>query len=634
MTTTEKATNSEPATDTLKITSAPDLQIVKTGTLHPEIVGVATHMDEGDKITYTLVATNLGDVTLRDVSISDPNVTLGTCTPAQPAVLANGQTLSCTAEHFLSSAEAAAVSYSNTATVKGTLYDEEPGGLTDSDTETLPLNQAYAIGIKKLVSNIGPFKLGDDIEYTITATNLGSNELTKVTITDPKVVLGTCAPTALVPGAKLTCTASHTVTIADVNAGYYKNKATVTSKQLDETTAGPTAEDEITVAVKQNASIDLFKEIVSDGPYVEGSLIRYEISAKNTGDQTLENVTIADSGATFNPVCSPVTLAPGEIVTCTASYQVLASDMTQGGYRNTASVTSTLVVGGAGPTDSATKTVVTAQPKIKLDKVGVLADANINGRADTGELINYSFTVTNDGSVTLTNVTLSDIVGGITITGGPTIATLAAKGSPGDVDSTTFHGSYALKQSDIDAGSFTNTAIVTGYPPVGSPVSATDVDLQDTLSKPAITLVKTGTVNKGADSRVDVGDTITYSFVVTNTGNVELHDVVLTDTKFTVTGSSIGNLGIGVSVTLNHTYTLTQADVDAGHYANTASVSGFSPLPANVKVTATSDVDKDLPADKQITLLKTGTYSDFNGSLREDAGIRFRILFTLPTPVM
>jgi hypothetical protein len=72
--------------------------------------------------------------------------------------------------------------------------------------------------------------------------------------------------------------------------------------------------------------------------------------------------------------------------------------------------------------------------------------------------------------VTLTNVTLVDTVGGVTINGGP-IASLA----PAAVDSTTFTGSYTITQGDIDAGSFTNTATAGGDCPQ-SPACATDTD--------------------------------------------------------------------------------------------------------------------------------------------------------------
>ena len=78
-----------------------------------------------------------------------------------------------------------------------------------------------------------------------------------------------------------------------------------------------------------------------------------------------------------------------------------------------------------------------------------------------GDTINYAFTVTNTGDVTLTDVTLDDDTAAVS--GGP-IATMA----PGDVDSTTFTATYVITQADVDAGEVVNTATVTGDDPDGN----------------------------------------------------------------------------------------------------------------------------------------------------------------------
>lgn len=44
-------------------------------------------------------------------------------------------------------------------------------------------------------------------------------------------------------------------------------------------------------------------------------------------------------------------------------------------------------------------------PALRLDKAaGPLQDRNHNGRADAGDVIRYSFTLTNTGNVTLTGL--------------------------------------------------------------------------------------------------------------------------------------------------------------------------------------------------------------------------------------
>ena len=97
-------------------------------------------------------------------------------------------------------------------------------------------------------------------------------------------------------------------------------------------------------------------------------------------------------------------------------------------------------------------------------KSGTYNDFNNDGFVNVGDKIYYIFAVTNVGNVTLTGITISDP--DATITGGP-IVSLA----PGAVDTTTFTGEYTLTQLDINAGTFTNTATVTGTPPSGPNVT-------------------------------------------------------------------------------------------------------------------------------------------------------------------
>jgi hypothetical protein len=68
-------------------------------------------------------------------------------------------------------------------------------------------------------------------------------------------------------------------------------------------------------------------------------------------------------------------------------------------------------------------------------------------------------------------------------------------------------------------------------------------------------------------------DVITYTFAVTNTGNTTLTNVVVTDPMIglTITGNPIATLAVGASSSvIKGTYTITQADIDAGKVVNTA----------------------------------------------------------------
>jgi hypothetical protein len=88
----------------------------------------------GDIITYTLVAKNTGNVTLHDVSISDPKLGTLTCTPNQPTILAPNGTLSCTGTYTIQAADLTVFSVTNTATVNGKGPQDQPVSATATAT--------------------------------------------------------------------------------------------------------------------------------------------------------------------------------------------------------------------------------------------------------------------------------------------------------------------------------------------------------------------------------------------------------------------------------------------------------------------------------------------------------------------
>jgi len=118
------------------------------------------------------------------------------------------------------------------------------------------------------------------------------------------------------------------------------------------------------------------------------------------------------------------------------------------------------------------KSATSCFASILLTKTGIL-DLSIVPPATTaeaGDQISYNFTVTNAGNVTLTNVMVTDLV--VIVSGGA--ITLA----PGETDNTNFTAIYTIQPDDILAGTFTNTATVTGYDPDGNEVADTDDDTQ------------------------------------------------------------------------------------------------------------------------------------------------------------
>src|SRR4029077_6470756 len=154
----------------------------------------------------------------------------------------------------------------------------------------------------------------------------------------------------------------------------------------------------------------------------------------------------------------------------------------------------------------------------------------------------------------------------------PATASLAPGGS------ITCSATDTLAQADIDAGSVTNHA--TGHGKFG----ATTIDSNQataTVTIPqtaSLSLSKSGPLPPDVvapNSRADVGDTITYSYTLTNTGNVTLTSPFsIGDDTVTVSCPPTASLAPGGSITCSATDTLAQADIDAGSVTNHATGHG------------------------------------------------------------
>jgi len=99
-----------------------------------------------------------------------------------------------------------------------------------------------------------------------------------------------------------------------------------------------------------------------------GQTITYDFNVKNTGNTTLNNLAIADtqsvSGEALTaPVSCPVTsLAAGASVTCSGTYTVTSTDITNGKVTDSATATATTTTGTSVTSNSSTLTIPVAVP--------------------------------------------------------------------------------------------------------------------------------------------------------------------------------------------------------------------------------------------------------------------------------
>jgi uncharacterized repeat protein (TIGR01451 family) len=362
------------------------------------------------------VATNTGNTTLASVTVTDANATLGTCTPVNGSSLAPAATMSCPATHTITQADIDAGHYLNTACVDAT-------GATQACAEAdVPATSNSGLSITKVAAETGYSKVGDVIHYTITATNTGNTTLAAVTITDPNATLGTCTPvngSSLAPAATMTCSATHTVTQADIDAGHYLNTACVSATDATATCASANVNSEKTphLTIVKNVTESTFDAV--------GDVLHYSITATNDGNTTLASVTITDPNAT-GLSCDPEngsSLAPAATMTCTAAHTVTQADITAGHYLNTACVDATGATQACASANvvGATLTITKTNnaPIVTLDLPnGTTTDLPT---AKEGSTVTFTLTYTL-GDVSVNNGSLTDVlpVGLLYVTGSAT----------------------------------------------------------------------------------------------------------------------------------------------------------------------------------------------------------------------
>ncbi|WP_162312931.1 DUF7507 domain-containing protein [Pseudoxanthomonas yeongjuensis] len=564
-----------PATDSETVTAnaQPALTLVKTA------VSGAPYSAVGAVVNYRYVVTNTGNVTVTALAVGDDKIATVTC---PVTTLAPGAGTTCTASYTVAQADLDAGSVTNNAIATGAPTRGTLAPATDSAT----VNSAAtpALTLDKSVALGSPYnEVGDLVSYRYVVTNTGGITIDALTVTDDRIATVTCPATSLAPGASTTCSGNYTITQADLDAGSVTNNASATGTPRQGTLT-PATDSAVATAVA-SPSLTLVKRVASGNPYtVVGDTVGYTYEVSNTGNVTIDALAVSDDK--IATVTCPVTsLAPGASTTCTGSYTIVQADLDAGRVTNNASATGTPASGTLAPaTDSATATS-SATPSLTLVKTAV-AGAPYDAVGDT---IDYTYVVTNPSAITINAITVTD----------DKIATVSCPVTslaPGA--STTCTGSYPVTQADLDAGSVTNTAIATGTPASGTLVPGRDVETVAATSAPALTLVKTAVSGVPYDS---VGDVVGYTYVVTNTGNVTINELVVDDDRIATVMCPATSLAPGASTTCTASYTITQADLDAGSVTNRATASGSPPTLTSVTDTETVDAD----ASPSLTLDKT-----------------------------
>ena len=369
-----------------------------------------TYAAVGDLIDYSYDVTNSGNVTLAEpVTIADDKTT-ATCALSGDGDLDVGETVICTAvDYVVTQADIDFGSVTNLATASA------DGTTSNQDSVTVTATQDPLLSITKVAAEENYDAVDDVINYTITATNIGNVTLEDVTVTDPNVTGLTCDPangSELAPGDSMTCTATHTITQADLDAGHYANTACVD----DSGAAAEICADEDVPAI-QNPAIDIEKatngEDADAAPGLSilvGQPITWTYVVTNTGNVTLFGIQVSDDQPGVIVTCTTTNLilelAVGSSETCTASGTAVA-----GQYENTGTAAGTDPQGDPAE-DSDLSHYFGADPSFTVSKsctnepvpqegpadfeVVIVNTGNVPLSITTDEVGNFSLPINND----------------------------------------------------------------------------------------------------------------------------------------------------------------------------------------------------------------------------------------------
>lgn len=423
--------------------------------------------------------------------------------------------------------------------------------------------------------------IGETINYTIVVTNTGNGATSSTTITDPipagttfvpgsVTVNGVPQPSGdpatgievgpLLPGQSATVTFQVTVTAINSPAQIVNTAVAnclfptvpggpiVPCTPVPDTSIVPEFECELTLV----KSADRSSTVVND-------VVTYTVQATNTGTTTLENVTIVDDprqGAEFIPntvtvngVSTPGanpftgvnvgTLLPNQ--TSTMTYQMRVTFVpTPPQLVNTAEANYICVTPGGRRVPETTPSNEVIIPVLAPDLQGVKT-SDLTG-AKVGDTVTYTIRLTNSGTGPALNVVINDpipagtqfVPGTITVNG---VAKPAAQPSMIDVGTIQVGAAAVISLQVLvvsvpnppqavnqPTGTFTPPSPPPPQPPAPPqpipPIPPNVIPILD----PKLDLVK-----RASETVANVGDKVTYTIEATNSGNITLKNIIITD---------------------------------------------------------------------------------------------------------
>ena len=527
--------------------------------------------------------------------------------------------------------------YNNTSGPVSTIINGSPvnGNTASGSLVVNPPNPSIHLLKQVGPSNTGPWTpflktpVGGNVFYRFTVENTGDVPLLSPTLTDNNVNVSACNASwsGLTLPVAVPANDNHIITciVGPISAasGSHPNTASVSATFNGNPVASPNS-----IATYATTGLTLVKSATQTTFTNAGDTLNYSYLVTNSGFAPLQGpVTVSDDKATVT--CPAVTtvgdldnfLDPGESITCTASYIVTATDVSNAKVTNTATAT----VDGVNSNQSS-KTV----------PLSTSADVSVTKTLDTaapyfaGQSITYTITVANAGPSTATNINVTDTPTNLTITN---VSGACTSFAPCVIASLASGANTVITVTATinAAGAFDNSTTVSATQPDPNPGNNTD----NTGNGGTATLLVDVTMNKQLTTGgpFTAGQSISYTLTVGNNGPSTATSVQVTDTPTNLTITNVsgggcsmpfppctipsinsgGNVVLTVTATINaagafdNSATATPAETDSNNGNNTdnSGNNGTAAASADVSVVKTLTTSGPFSAGQTISYTLT-----------------------------
>lgn len=515
-------------------------------------------------------------------------------------------------------------------------------GSATSNTLTVPVTLPNVSVVKS--SKVSDVAVGETLTYTSVVTNSGTEGITNAVLTDTlpagtafvagSVTVGGTAVASANPASGITLGSllagssvpvAFNVTITSLPSPSQLSNSSKVSYNSG-TFVGTSLSNTVTTPVYQPV-IAIVKSATTATATV-GSTIQYTLLVSNTGNLAAQ-VTLTDNipaGTAFVtnsvtvqgvslPGASPVTgINTGTVAvgaTITVTFQVVLNSLpTPPTLVNTANSSYTYQLPSgrslSGTISSNTVTIQASAPNVSIVKSANATVAAVN------DVVTYSLAISNNGIAAVNNVVVSDnipagssfVAGSVTLNGN----TLANANPQNGIQIGSLAAAAAATITfKVQVVSLPNPAqLVNQASAAFNSGTFTGTALSSTLTIPVYQAIISLTKN-ASTTNATVGDTLTYSFTVSNTGNVPA-GVTLTDNipdgstfvensvlinnvpspgMSPVTGIPVGSVSNGTSATVSFVVNVTSLPA-ARQLVNQATAASIFTLPGGRQISVSS----------------------------------------------